>query len=124
LDARRLVDGGRGVGEQGLLIEGVRVGGDDVGDGHLTGVPVRAPDRRGTDHRRVSEQRLLDHPRVDVVPENRRTADRENAHLTNRAVPDESAVDQFAAAALRLLGVPADDATRLAALTLPATGVW
>lgn len=34
------------------------------------------------------------------------------------------AVDQFAEAALRMLGVPATDAARLAALELPETGAW
>jgi AcrR family transcriptional regulator len=36
----------------------------------------------------------------------------------------ESAVDQLAEAILRLLGVPADEAARLAALPLPPTGAW
>jgi AcrR family transcriptional regulator len=37
---------------------------------------------------------------------------------------DVRAVDQFAEAALRMLGVPADDAARLATLELPQTGSW
>ena len=37
---------------------------------------------------------------------------------------DERAVDQFAEAALRMLGVPADDAARLSALELPEAGSW
>jgi AcrR family transcriptional regulator len=37
---------------------------------------------------------------------------------------DEHAVDQFAEAALRMLGLPADDAARLAALELPETESW
>ena len=37
---------------------------------------------------------------------------------------DEAAVDQLAAAILRLLGVPAPEAARLAALPLPDTGNW
>jgi hypothetical protein len=36
----------------------------------------------------------------------------------------EATVDQLAEAELRLLGVPADEAARLTALPLPATGVW
>jgi AcrR family transcriptional regulator len=36
----------------------------------------------------------------------------------------ETAVDQLAEAVLRLLGVPAPDAARLAALHLPDTGTW
>ena len=36
---------------------------------------------------------------------------------------DERAVDQFAEAALRMLGVPADDAARLA-LGLPVAESW
>ena len=36
----------------------------------------------------------------------------------------ETAVDQLAEAVLRLLGVPAPEAARLAALPLPATGTW
>lgn len=38
--------------------------------------------------------------------------------------PDDDAVDRFAEAALRLLGVPAGDAARLGALPLPETGAW
>lgn len=37
---------------------------------------------------------------------------------------DERAVDQFTEAALRMLGVPAEDAARLAVLDLPETGTW
>jgi AcrR family transcriptional regulator len=37
---------------------------------------------------------------------------------------DADAVDRFAEAALRLLGVPAEDAERLGALPLPETGSW
>ncbi|MBV9383205.1 MAG: TetR/AcrR family transcriptional regulator [Streptosporangiaceae bacterium] len=37
---------------------------------------------------------------------------------------DEAAVDQLAEALLRLLGVPAPEAARLAALGLPETGNW
>jgi AcrR family transcriptional regulator len=37
---------------------------------------------------------------------------------------DEGAVDQFAEAVLRLLGVSAPEAARLAALPLPPTGTW
>ncbi len=37
---------------------------------------------------------------------------------------DESAVDQFAEAVLRLLGVAEPEASRLAALPLPPTGAW
>jgi AcrR family transcriptional regulator len=36
----------------------------------------------------------------------------------------EATVDQLAEAELRLLGVPADEAARLTALPLPATGAW
>ncbi len=36
----------------------------------------------------------------------------------------EATVDQLAEAELRLLGVPADEAARLAALPLPDTGTW
>jgi hypothetical protein len=36
----------------------------------------------------------------------------------------EAAVDQLAEAILRLLGVPAADAARIAALDLPQTGTW
>jgi len=36
----------------------------------------------------------------------------------------KTAVDQLAEAVLRLLGVPAPEAARLAALPLPATGTW
>ncbi|HYY18496.1 MAG TPA: helix-turn-helix domain-containing protein [Streptosporangiaceae bacterium] len=36
----------------------------------------------------------------------------------------EASVDQLAEALLRLLGVPADEAARLAALPLPPTGTW
>ncbi len=36
----------------------------------------------------------------------------------------ETAVDQLAGAILRLLGVPAEEAARLAALALPPTGAW
>lgn len=36
----------------------------------------------------------------------------------------EASVDQLAEAVLRLLGVPAPEAARLAALDLPETGVW
>jgi AcrR family transcriptional regulator len=37
---------------------------------------------------------------------------------------DETSVDQLAEATLRLLGVPAPEAARLASLSLPATGAW
>jgi AcrR family transcriptional regulator len=37
---------------------------------------------------------------------------------------DETAVDQLAEAVLRLLGIPAPEAARLAALPLPDTGTW
>ena len=37
---------------------------------------------------------------------------------------DETAVDQFAEAELRLLGVPATEAARLVALPLPAIEGW
>ena len=37
---------------------------------------------------------------------------------------DETTVDQLAEAELRLLGVPAAEAARLAALPLPDTGTW
>jgi AcrR family transcriptional regulator len=37
---------------------------------------------------------------------------------------DEAAVDQLAEALLRLLGVPAPEAARLATLVLPETGTW
>ena len=37
---------------------------------------------------------------------------------------DEHAVDQFAEAALRMLGVPADEAARLAVMELPETESW
>ncbi len=37
---------------------------------------------------------------------------------------DETAVDQLAEAILRLLGIPAPEAARLAALRLPDTGTW
>jgi AcrR family transcriptional regulator len=37
---------------------------------------------------------------------------------------DETAVDQLAEAALRLLGVPADEAARLAAMPLPPIEAW
>ena len=37
---------------------------------------------------------------------------------------DETAVDQLAEAELRLLGVPADEAARLVALSLPAIEGW
>jgi hypothetical protein len=37
---------------------------------------------------------------------------------------DEGAVDQFAEAVLRLLGVPAPEAVRLAALPLPPASPW
>jgi AcrR family transcriptional regulator len=37
---------------------------------------------------------------------------------------DETAVDQLAEAALRLLGVPADEAARLAAMPLPPLEAW
>jgi len=37
---------------------------------------------------------------------------------------DETSVDQLAEAILRLLGVPADEAARLAALPLPPTSAW
>ena len=37
---------------------------------------------------------------------------------------DETTVDQLAEADLRLLGVPAPEAARLAALPLPDTGTW
>jgi hypothetical protein len=37
---------------------------------------------------------------------------------------DETAVDQLTEAALRLLGVPADEATRLTALPLPPLEAW
>lgn len=37
---------------------------------------------------------------------------------------DERAVDEFTEAALRMLGVPAEEAARLAALELPETGTW
>jgi hypothetical protein len=36
----------------------------------------------------------------------------------------ETTVDQLAEADLRLLGVPADEAARLAVLPLPDTGTW
>jgi hypothetical protein len=36
----------------------------------------------------------------------------------------EATVDQLAEAELRLLGVPADEAVRLAALPLPDTSTW
>lgn len=36
----------------------------------------------------------------------------------------EQAVDQLAEAILRLLGVPADEAARLAAIPLPEPGEW
>ena len=36
----------------------------------------------------------------------------------------ETTVDQLAEADLRMLGVPADEAARLAALPLPDTGTW
>ena len=36
----------------------------------------------------------------------------------------ETTVDQLAEADLRLLGVPADEAARFAALPLPDTGTW
>ena len=36
----------------------------------------------------------------------------------------EATVDQLAEADLRMLGVPADEAARLAALPLPDTGTW
>jgi Tetracyclin repressor-like, C-terminal domain len=37
---------------------------------------------------------------------------------------DERAVDQFAEAVLRLLGIPAPEAARLAALPLPPASPW
>ena len=37
---------------------------------------------------------------------------------------DETTVDQLAEAVLRLLGVPAPEAARLAALPLPPTDTW
>jgi AcrR family transcriptional regulator len=37
---------------------------------------------------------------------------------------DETAVDQLAEAILRLLGMPSDEAARLATLPLPTTGPW
>jgi hypothetical protein len=36
----------------------------------------------------------------------------------------EATVDQLAEAGLRMLGVPAGEAARLAALPLPDTGTW
>jgi hypothetical protein len=37
---------------------------------------------------------------------------------------DETAVDQLAEAELRLLGIPADEAARLAAVPLPPFETW
>jgi hypothetical protein len=45
-------------------------------------------------------------------------------HLRDPERIDEVSVDQLAEARLRLLGVPASEAARLAALDLPAAGTW
>jgi AcrR family transcriptional regulator len=45
-------------------------------------------------------------------------------HQRNPRQIEEAAVDQLAEAVLRLLGVPAPEATRLAALPLPAGSPW
>lgn len=37
---------------------------------------------------------------------------------------DETSVDEFAEAALRMLGVPATDAARIVAMQLPEIGPW
>src|SRR5215472_8273306 len=62
-----LADGGAGPGQQFRLVELGGVGGDDVGDRDLAGVPVGAPYGRRRGDGGVSEQSFLDDPGVDVV---------------------------------------------------------
>jgi AcrR family transcriptional regulator len=45
-------------------------------------------------------------------------------HQRQPGCTDEASVDQLAEAVLRLLGLPAPEAARLAALPLPPTGTW
>ena len=57
----------RGPGQQVGLVEPAGADGDDVGHRDLAGVPVGAAHgRRGADGG-VAQQRVLDHPGVDVV---------------------------------------------------------
>jgi hypothetical protein len=45
-------------------------------------------------------------------------------HQQHPGLLDEGAVDQFAEAVMRLLGVPAPEAARLAGLPLPPASPW
>jgi hypothetical protein len=45
-------------------------------------------------------------------------------HQRHRDRIDETTVDQLAETVLRMLGVPAPEAARLAALPLPPTDTW